>query len=162
MHYGSGSGTGHGSRYNIKFNKKSKDLKMRGQLYWKNAASDIEKARFCKIIFSWKTVLKLSGSGTGTGAGTKTFPTSGAEPEPQQIITVPQQCSLVYKDVHKYIEQGSNGIFNTNTKTMATSSVSDPDPDWPDWIRIQLCPWIRIRIRIQERKNDPHTKIEKS
>ena len=28
------------------------------------------------------------------------------------------------------------------------------DPD-PDWIRIQWGPWIRIRIRIQEGKNDP-------
>jgi hypothetical protein len=37
----------------------------------------------------------------------------------------------------------------------------------PDWIRIQWCPWIRIRIRINNPDPDPGgkillTKIEKS
>jgi hypothetical protein len=45
-----------------------------------------------KILYRFFVVGKLSGSGTGTGArtGTKTF--SKSEPEPQQIITVPQHC----------------------------------------------------------------------
>jgi hypothetical protein len=31
---------------------------------------------------------------------------------------------------------------------LVVASVVDPDPDpYPDWIRIQWCPWIRIRIR---------------
>jgi hypothetical protein len=51
MHYGSGFGSGFGSGSNIKCNEKvSKNLKMRGQLYEKKAASDIEKARFCAIF----------------------------------------------------------------------------------------------------------------
>ncbi len=29
----------------------------------------------------------------------------------------------------------------------------------PDWIRIQLCPWIRIRIRINNTDPDPGGKI---
>ncbi len=40
---GSGSGAGFGSGYNIKSNKKSKE----GNFLGNNAASDIEKVRFC-------------------------------------------------------------------------------------------------------------------
>jgi hypothetical protein len=50
---------------------------------------------FVQIFYCWKTASK-SGSGTGTGigtgTGTKTFPKY--EPEPQKIITVPQQWLL--------------------------------------------------------------------
>ncbi len=40
----------------------------------------------------------------------------------------------------------------TSLCELVGSSFVDPDP-YPDWIRIQLGPWIRIRI--QEGKNDP-------
>jgi hypothetical protein len=35
--------------------------------------------------------------------------------------------------------------------------VANPDPD-PYWIRIQSDQWIRIRIQIQEGKNDPQSR----
>ncbi len=56
---------------------------MRGQLSEKQAASDIEKARFCAIFFFGKTVLNIvwirnrnknfSKVGTGTGTSTKHY-----------------------------------------------------------------------------------------
>jgi hypothetical protein len=64
---------------------------MRGQLGNK-AASDIEKARFCTNLLGIRYKI-LSGSGTGAKAGTgnKNF-SRNSEPEPLQIITVPQHC----------------------------------------------------------------------
>jgi hypothetical protein len=58
MHYGYRTGFGSGS--NIKCNKKVKNQKGEANFLENNAASDIEKARFCTIFCCWKTVLGQS------------------------------------------------------------------------------------------------------
>jgi hypothetical protein len=48
-----------------------------------NAASNIEKARFCTNLLLLKTVLNNSGSGTGTGTGTGTGDGTGSKTFPK-------------------------------------------------------------------------------
>jgi hypothetical protein len=51
---GSGSGAGFGSKSNIKSKKVLKNLKLENNFLGNNAASDIEKARFCANFNLWK------------------------------------------------------------------------------------------------------------
>ncbi len=59
---------------------------MRGKISGKKLFLKLKRQDFVQLFCFWETVILLSGSGSGTG--NKTFPKS--EPEPQQIITVPQ------------------------------------------------------------------------
>jgi hypothetical protein len=65
------------SESNIKCNEKVKKSKREASFLGNNAAADIEKARFCRILLLLESCDKFSGSGTRTGAvagtGTKTF-----------------------------------------------------------------------------------------
>jgi hypothetical protein len=66
MHSGFDSGNGFGSGFNIKWNQKVKNSKMRVQLSGNNAACNIEKVRNCtNFVIVEKLCQILSGSGTG-------------------------------------------------------------------------------------------------
>ncbi len=91
----------------------------------------------------------------GSEADAKQYHLNGSG-QAQQILNIQEHKNNEYL----FRQKNFMWLYKNEARVVETkigvppNRVVDPDPE-PDWIRIQSGMWIRIRIRIQEGKNDP-------